>query len=267
LDPPGNRARVFVVSDRPLREVHPRTGMRASAPGAVQRPIQAWAARTSSVADPGKNAFAHRHRRPPAIAAIGHLCRRGAAAVRGSDDTLALNAANEVLGSSSFLSRINTEIRERRGWSYGLSGNVQPARAAQVPYVINAPVQADRTGDSIRVLARADQRLQRDQRRDRRLSTRAHHQRQHPSVARRVRDRRDRCSARCARTQLYQPALTITGKASPPAIAAMSAAQMDAAARAVVDPSQALCGSSSAMPPVVRPQVEALGLPVEVVTP
>jgi zinc protease len=70
--------------------------------------------------------------------------------VRGSDDALTLNAAVEVLGNG-FLSRVNTEIRERRGWSYGLGGALS-LRENHVPYIINAPVQADRTGDSIRVL-------------------------------------------------------------------------------------------------------------------
>jgi predicted Zn-dependent peptidase len=65
----------------------------------------------------------------------------------GTDDLLNLTAANEVLGGS-FLARINMELRERRGWSYGANGAVQLLEH-RTPYIIAAGVQADRTGDSI----------------------------------------------------------------------------------------------------------------------
>ncbi len=70
--------------------------------------------------------------------------------VSGRDDLVAFNAANEVIGNG-FLSRINQDIRETRGWSYGLSGRVTLAEQRS-PYIINAPVQANRTGESIAVL-------------------------------------------------------------------------------------------------------------------
>jgi predicted Zn-dependent peptidase len=70
--------------------------------------------------------------------------------VDGTEDTLTLAAANEVLGSN-FLARINMELRERRGWSYGAFGSVS-LREHQVPYIIQAPVQSDRTGDSIQAI-------------------------------------------------------------------------------------------------------------------
>jgi predicted Zn-dependent peptidase len=52
-----------------------------------------------------------------------------------------------VLGGN-FLARINMDLRERRGWSYGANGGPN-LREHQVPYVIQAPVQSDRTGESI----------------------------------------------------------------------------------------------------------------------
>jgi predicted Zn-dependent peptidase len=59
----------------------------------------------------------------------------------------ALISANDVLGGN-FLSRINMDLREAKGWSYGVRGSAQLSEKA-VSYVISAPVQADRTGDSI----------------------------------------------------------------------------------------------------------------------
>ncbi|GLR47544.1 M16 family metallopeptidase [Sphingomonas astaxanthinifaciens] len=62
-------------------------------------------------------------------------------------DVIATQAGSEVLGGN-FLSRINMDLREAKGWSYGVNGNFSLNRNG-VPYTIAAPVQADRTGDSL----------------------------------------------------------------------------------------------------------------------
>jgi len=62
----------------------------------------------------------------------------------------AISGANDVLGGT-FLSRINMDLRETKGWSYGVRGTAQ-LNAKVVPYVVTAPVQADRTADSILAL-------------------------------------------------------------------------------------------------------------------
>ena len=66
-------------------------------------------------------------------------------------DVIATQAGSEVLGGN-FLSRINSDLRETKGWSYGVGGGFGLNRHG-VPYTINAPVQADRTGDSITALS------------------------------------------------------------------------------------------------------------------
>jgi zinc protease len=68
--------------------------------------------------------------------------------VHGADDLLNLRAANDVLGGN-FLSRINMNLRESKGWSYGASSSIG-SRDDRLPFVVRAPVQADRTGDTIR---------------------------------------------------------------------------------------------------------------------
>ena len=70
--------------------------------------------------------------------------------LKGSDDIVDLTAANDILGGN-FLSRINMNLRETKGWSYGVRGTVQ-RNVQAVPYLISAPVQADRTGDSLAAL-------------------------------------------------------------------------------------------------------------------
>jgi predicted Zn-dependent peptidase len=68
----------------------------------------------------------------------------------GTEDLLSLTAANEALGGN-FLARINMDLRERRGWSYGARGGPTLVEH-QLPYLIRASVQADRTGDSIQAI-------------------------------------------------------------------------------------------------------------------
>jgi predicted Zn-dependent peptidase len=55
-----------------------------------------------------------------------------------------------VLGGT-FLSRLNMDLRESKGWSYGVNGDFSVSEHA-VPYVVAAPVQADRTGDALAAL-------------------------------------------------------------------------------------------------------------------
>ncbi|WP_251567031.1 pitrilysin family protein [Erythrobacter sp. 3-20A1M] len=66
---------------------------------------------------------------------------------KGTDDLVALRAANEVFGGS-FLSRINMNLRETKGWSYGVRSQIG-SPIDRTSFMIYAPVQADRTGDSI----------------------------------------------------------------------------------------------------------------------
>ena len=59
-----------------------------------------------------------------------------------------LELANEVLGGG-FLARINSNLREEKGWSYGAYSQVS-APVGPRSLLISAPVQSDRTGDAIR---------------------------------------------------------------------------------------------------------------------
>jgi len=69
---------------------------------------------------------------------------------KGSDDMVDLLSANDILGGN-FLSRINMDLRETKGWSYGVKARVE-RNAERAAYIVSAPVQADRTGDSIAAL-------------------------------------------------------------------------------------------------------------------
>ncbi len=66
---------------------------------------------------------------------------------KGSDDPIALRAANDILGGLS-TSRLNTNIREEKGWAYGVGAALNDGSDRMASFII-APVQSDRTGDSL----------------------------------------------------------------------------------------------------------------------
>ncbi|MDE2437254.1 MAG: insulinase family protein [Sphingomonadales bacterium] len=67
--------------------------------------------------------------------------------LRGSDDQLPLQSANDVLGGN-FLGRINTDLRETKGWSYGAYSMISQPLDRET-FRVQAPVQSDKTGESI----------------------------------------------------------------------------------------------------------------------
>ncbi|MES2860667.1 MAG: pitrilysin family protein [Pseudomonadota bacterium] len=176
----------------------------------------------------------------------------------GTDDLLALNAANVTLGSD-FLSRINSDLRETKGWSYGVRGNVSPLEH-RVPYIVNAPVQSNRTGESVAALiAQYDRFLQQDgvtpQELERTINGNTRSLAGGFETSAQILGAL-RSNALYGRPDDYQA--TLASRTS-----ALTAAQMDTAARDVIKPDQfvwVVVGDAS----VVRPQLEALGLPLEV---
>ncbi|MDP3552077.1 MAG: pitrilysin family protein [Novosphingobium sp.] len=71
---------------------------------------------------------------------------------KGTDDNLALGTANDILGGN-FLGRINMNLREAKGWTYGAyNGVTEPLD--KVRFQVIAPVQTDKTGDAIAEIKR-----------------------------------------------------------------------------------------------------------------
>jgi len=65
---------------------------------------------------------------------------------------LEMDTMNEVFGGS-FTSRINMNLREDKHWSYGVRSNLSDARG-QRPWLLSAPVQTDKTIESMREIDR-----------------------------------------------------------------------------------------------------------------
>ncbi|MFT4604750.1 MAG: zinc protease [Rhodothermales bacterium] len=66
---------------------------------------------------------------------------------RGNPDELAIQTMNNVLGGA-FISRVNMNLREDKGWAYGASTLVIDA-VGQRPFLVYAPVQTDKTAESM----------------------------------------------------------------------------------------------------------------------
>ena len=66
---------------------------------------------------------------------------------RNNPDEIAIGTLNDVLGGS-FSSRVNMNLREDKHWSYGAFTLLFDAKG-QRPFMVYAPVQTDKTGESI----------------------------------------------------------------------------------------------------------------------
>jgi len=65
-------------------------------------------------------------------------------------DNVALTTVNTVFGGN-FTARINMNLREDKGWSYGAASIIYPARG-QRTFLFRAPVQSDKTRESVQEL-------------------------------------------------------------------------------------------------------------------
>lgn len=136
-----DKVKIFIVSDRPLAEIRPALDAAFggwTATGAAG--VKDFTARAEQASP--RIVLVDRPNSPQSLILGGQLTQLSSTA-----DLLPAMTANDVLGSD-FLSRINMDLREEKHWSYGAGGYLQRYEHA-VPYIIQAPVQADRTGDSI----------------------------------------------------------------------------------------------------------------------
>lgn len=65
----------------------------------------------------------------------------------GADNHMAIVMMNQIFGGT-FNSRVNIYLREKKHWAYGAGSLLLPARG-QEPFLIYAPVQADKTAESM----------------------------------------------------------------------------------------------------------------------
>jgi len=143
-----DNVKIFIVSDRPLSEVQPLLDARFGhwTPPATPKGVKTFTAPPPRPASP-KILLVNRPGAPQSSILGGELLP-----IDPRADIVPFDAANDALGGD-FLSRLNMDLREDKGWSYCVSGDMAVLEHA-VPYYVSAPVQADRTGDALVELTR-----------------------------------------------------------------------------------------------------------------
>ena len=141
-----DNVKIYVVSDLPLAALMPKLEAQFGkwAAPAVPKGVKAFTAPPARPAQP-RIVLVDRPGSPQSIIYGGQLT-----SVDPKSDIVPVSGGSEVFGGN-FLSRINMDLRETKGWSYGVRGNFGFVANAS-PYLLNAPVQADRTADSIKAL-------------------------------------------------------------------------------------------------------------------
>ncbi len=249
-----DNATIFIVSDEPLSQIKAQL---ETALGNWRAPSAAKGAKSFSDTVPAPTSrivLIDRPQSPQSLIYGGAVLP-----LSGTDDLLTLNAANATLGTD-FMSRINADLRETKGWSYGVRATVNQLEH-RVPYIVNAPVQANKTGDSVAALiAQYDRFLKTDG------VTATELERTINGNTRSLAGSYEtsgailgalRSNALYGRPDDYQTTVASRTRA-------LTSAELDAAARQVIHPDQfvwVVVGDAS----VVKPQLDALGLPVEVV--
>ncbi len=137
-----DNATLFIVGDVTLEEAVP----------ALEKAFGSWKAPTStipvknidtvSIPDTARIVIMDKPGSPQSFILAGHLFPS-----TGNADDLALTAANDIIGGA-FTARVNMNLREDKGWSYGASTIKLDARG-QAMWLAFAPVQTDKTKESI----------------------------------------------------------------------------------------------------------------------
>ncbi len=140
-----NNAKLVVVGDTTLGEIVPL----------IQERFGDWAAVEAPAKDISEVAILEGQRiylidRPDSEQSIllaGHL-----APPKSNPDEVAIETMNTVLGGD-FTARVNMNLREDKGWSYG-AGTFIPGARGQRLFLAYAPVQTDKTKESIAELTK-----------------------------------------------------------------------------------------------------------------
>ncbi|WP_313536223.1 pitrilysin family protein [Sphingomonas sp.] len=249
-----DKAKLFVVSDLPLAQVKAALEARfGDWKGEGAAGVKAFAGKPQPTG--ARIVLVDRAASPQSLIQAGAMTP-----LDPTGDLLVAITANQVLGGG-FLSRINMELRENKHWSYGAGGGFNWLEHA-VPYAIEAPVQADRTGDSIQAI--------RQQVRDF-LTTKgvtpAELTREVNGATRELAGRFETAGAVLGAMQQndirHRPDDYYDSIAQK--YRALTAPQLDAAARGALDVDRfvwVVVGDAAK----VRPQLDSLGLPVEVIS-
>ncbi len=243
---------IFVVGDSTLEEVVRLLNERFGTwqPPAVAKGTKSHAANIPAVRS--RIVLIDRPQSPQSMILAGSILP-----MEGTDDMLPLIVANDVLGGQAS-ARLNMDLRETKGWAYGAYSLVNRVQGRS-PFIVFAPVQTDRTGESIAALRQQMASFLSNQ-----------------GVTAEERDRVVSGSVR-GLPGSYETSAAVLGamvendlyerpdnyqESLPARFRALTPAELDRAARQAIDPDNfiwVVVGDAEK----VRPQLERLNLPVE----
>ena len=142
-----DNATIFVVGDTTMAEIKPLLEQNFGNWSAPSSPIPTKNVATVARAEKGKVIIVDKPGSPQSLLLAGHI-----APPTGVENNIAITAMNDVLGGQ-FTARVNMNLREDKGWAYGAYTFLQSGRG-QRPYLVYAPVQTDKTKESISEIMR-----------------------------------------------------------------------------------------------------------------
>jgi len=135
-----NNSTLIVVGDIDLDTIKPLIEARLGDWKPAETPLKNIA---SVPSDGGSRVYLmNRPEAQQSVILAGHI-----APPRNTPNNIGIETMNTVLGGA-FVSRINMNLREDKGWSYGASSLLLSARG-QRPFLVYAPVQTDKTAESM----------------------------------------------------------------------------------------------------------------------
>ncbi len=143
-----DNAKIFVTGDTSMAQLLPLLEKRFGDWTAPAAPKGVKQYRMDRMARPARIILIDKPQSPQSMILAGVLTAK-----KGTDNPVTLQSANEVLGGST-TSRLTMDLREAKGWAYG-AGTSLPGVKDTIPLLVYAPVQTDKTGESI-IAARQD---------------------------------------------------------------------------------------------------------------
>jgi zinc protease len=247
-----DNATIFVTGDTTLPELLPLLEKRFGNWQAPASPKGAKLFRMDRMMRPSRIVLVDKPQSPQSMILAGLLTGK-----KGTDNPVTLITANEVMGGST-TSRLIMDLRETKGWAY-YAGTQLAGVKETIPLLVFAPVQTDKTGESI-VAARQDIKAFLTDKGTTEAERNQTINSQILSLPGSFETSADLLGAMMRNTLLGRPDDYYSHL--PGIYRAMTAADLDKAAREAIDADRLIwvvVGDAQK----VRPQLDAVGLPVE----
>ncbi|WDI33109.1 pitrilysin family protein [Hyphococcus flavus] len=140
-----DNATLFVVGDTTMEEIKPLLENAFGRWRAPSTPIPTKNIATVARPGSGKVIIVDKPGSPQSLILAAHV-----APPSNAPNAIAITSMNDIIGGQ-FSARVNMNLREDKGWAYGAYTFLQGA-AGQRPLLVYAPVQTDKTTDSLQEL-------------------------------------------------------------------------------------------------------------------